>query len=491
MTLESMGIWALLLYLVGLVAVAEIARRARRDNSPQDHFLAGRDLGVFVLFLTLYATGYSGNSLLGYPGEAYRRGFSWVMSVGFMLSIVICFHLVVPRLRPIAVREQFVSPADWIRHRFGGERWGEVLRLAVSLLMAIALANFLFAQLKAMGELTEVVTGGTIPYALGVLGLAAMILFYENLGGMRAVAWTDTAQGLLMLVGLMALLSWVLGTAGGLDGLTARVMELRPEAVQVPDRIEQTNWLSSIILLGLASAVYPQAIQRIFAARSARDLKGSMALMSFMPFATTAVVFLIGIAAIPRFTDLGVAEADLVMPRLLAEWAESGPLALAAALLVFVGALAAIMSTADSILLSLSSICAKDFLSKQRSSADETRLGKRIAIAVMITMAILTQFREISLWRLIELKMELLVQCAPVYMISLHWRGLRAGPCVAGISVGTAIAVYALVVGETRIEGFHVGVLAMFVNLLIAVGGSLLISGPPAQSSPSSIPSPP
>lgn len=489
MKLESLGVWALLAYLVALLVVAEVARRARRDNSPQDHFLAGRELGVFVLFLTLYATGYSGNSLLGYPGEAYRRGFSWVMSVGFMLGIIVCFHLVVPRLRPIALRERFVSPADWIRHRFGDERWGRALRVAVALLMAIALANFLFAQLKAMGELAEQVTGGVVPYALGVLILAAMILLYETLGGMRAVAWTDTGQGLLMLFGLTALLVWVLGASGGIAGLTAQVYELRPDAVRVPDRIENANWLSSVVLLGLGSAVYPQAIQRIFAARSARDLRGSMALMSFMPFATTAVVFLIGIAAIPRFSDLGISEADRVMPRLLSEWAETGPLAMAAALLVFVGALAAIMSTADSVLLSLSSICAKDFLSARASAAEETRLGKRIAFAIMLAMAILTQFREISLWRLIELKMELLIQCAPVFLAPLHWGGMRAGPGLSGLVVGAGITVYAFTLGETRIEGFHTGVLALAVNLAIAVGGSLLLPAP--QSSSSSIPSPP
>ena len=50
-----------------------------------------------MLFLTLYATAYSGNSLLGYPGEAYRRGFSWIMATGFMLSIIVVFHALVPR----------------------------------------------------------------------------------------------------------------------------------------------------------------------------------------------------------------------------------------------------------------------------------------------------------------------------------------------------------------------------------------------------------
>ena len=99
MTFAAQGLLALGVYLAIVCAVAVVARRARRDLTPADHFLAGRELGVLVLFLTLYATAYSGNSLLGYPGEAYRRGFSWIMATGFMLSIVVCFHALVPRLR--------------------------------------------------------------------------------------------------------------------------------------------------------------------------------------------------------------------------------------------------------------------------------------------------------------------------------------------------------------------------------------------------------
>ncbi len=202
MSAAQLGLWGLGLYLLVLFVVGVIARRARRADTPADHFLAGRDLGVFVLFLTLYATTYSGNSLLGYPGEAYRRGFSFVMATGFMMSIIVCFHILVPRLRPVAVRRRFVTPGDWVRHRFGGERLGPALVIAVSILMSIALGNFLFAQLKAMGEMAEQVTGGLVPYEAGVIALALMILFYETLGGMRAVAWTDAAQGILMLLGL-------------------------------------------------------------------------------------------------------------------------------------------------------------------------------------------------------------------------------------------------------------------------------------------------
>ena len=124
MSLAQLGLIGLCIYLMVVLAVALLARRARQDASPADHFLASRGLGLFVLFLTLYATAYSGNSLLGYPGEAYRRGFSWVMATGFMMAIIVAFHALVPRLRPLAVQHGFVTPGDYVRHRFGGEPCG-------------------------------------------------------------------------------------------------------------------------------------------------------------------------------------------------------------------------------------------------------------------------------------------------------------------------------------------------------------------------------
>ena len=92
--------------------------------------------------------------------------------------------------------------------------------------MSIALVNFLLAQLKAMGHVTSRVTGDTIPYEVGVVGIALVILVYETRGGMRAVAWTDAVQGILMALGLTALLAWVIGEAGGLTAITLAVAEV-------------------------------------------------------------------------------------------------------------------------------------------------------------------------------------------------------------------------------------------------------------------------
>lgn len=483
MTFGQMGIVALGFYLVGLVVVAEIARRARKDSTPSDHFLAARDLGVFVLFLTLYATAYSGNSLLGYPGKAYRSGFSFIMATGFMMSITVVFHALVPSLRPAAVAHGFVTPGDWVRHRFRGEPGERALTLVVGVLMCTALANFLLAQLQAMGHMTGRVTDGIISYEIGVVGLAFVILFYESRGGMRAVAWTDAAQGILMLVGLLALLWWLVGTAGGLRAITERVAEVRPSAVAVPDATVCANWFSSITLLGLGSVLYPQAIQRVFAARSGKVLSRSFSIMTFMPLTTTLVVTLIGVAAITR-VDLGLGVAsDEVTPRLLAQWAADGGAHTVGAILVFLGALAAIMSTADSCLLSLGSLAAGDLLGRSGQDPATTKLGKRLAALILLLMIPLAMWGQLTLWRLIELKMELLIQCVPAFLLAMHWQRLRAWPTFAGIVVGTVYAGGMALTDVKTLGGVHVGVIGLVLNVAVAWLGSLVM--PPRVSASS------
>jgi Na+/proline symporter len=477
MSFGELGTLALVIYLVALTTIAEIARRARVDSSPSDHFLAGRNLGTMVLFLTLYATAYSGNSLLGYPGRAYVSGYSFIMSTGFMMSIIVVFHALAPKLRPVAKSHGFVTPGDWIRHRFGSgrARGARALVLAVGSLMSIALMNFLLAQLKAMGKVASVVTGGAVPYEVGVAGLAGFILFYETRGGMRAVAWTDAAQGILMLVGLGTLFAWILGGSGGMEAVTRAVSELRPDAVAVPDAIACAGWFSTIALLGLGSVIYPQAIQRIYAARDGRSLANSFALMCFMPLATTLVVTLIGIAAIPILSELGAHQSDEVLPRLLAQWAAPGGAGQIGAVVVFVGALAAIMSTADSCLLSLGAMMAGDLLGNSGSDPATAQRGKRFAALLLVAMIPLALFEGLSLWRLIELKMELLIQCVPAFLLAIHWRDQRADATLAGLVVGTVLSVGLTFTDHARILGVHAGIIGLGVNTLIVVIGSKIL----------------
>ena len=72
---------AVAIYLLSMIGIGWWGRRQRRGHSLADFYLAGRSLGFAVLFLTLYATQYSGNTLFGYPGKSYRIGFDWTVSL--------------------------------------------------------------------------------------------------------------------------------------------------------------------------------------------------------------------------------------------------------------------------------------------------------------------------------------------------------------------------------------------------------------------------
>jgi Na+/proline symporter len=191
--------------------------------------------------------------------------------------------------------------------------------------------------------------------------------------------------------------------------------------------------------------------------------------MGFMPLTTTLVVTWIGLAAIPRFEGLDAVEADRVMPLLLGDWAAAGRVQTLLAIGVFLGALAAIMSTADSVLLSLGSLVAEDLLGHSRRDPGTTRLGTRVAAALMaVTACLAIAARDVTLWGLIEVKLELLIQCAPAFLIAIHWPGFRALPGAAGAVAGSAIALAGALSGTNRLGGVHVGLLGLAVNVAIA-----------------------
>lgn len=470
------GLLAMGLYLAALLHVGLLARRARRDDSLADFYLAGRRLGPFVLFATLYATQYSGNSLLGYPGETYRLGFTWVMSVGFMMGIIVAYLLLAPRLYRVAKRFQYVTPGDWVDHRFGSP----ALTWAANLIWIVAIGNYLLAQLMAMGHVVAGLSNNVVPYWVGVVLLTLVIIVYETIGGMRAVAWTDAAQGALLLVGLGGILAAIAPTTDHLGAITHWIIANQPEKAAVPPLVLCATWVSTILLIGLSGSVYPQAIQRIYAARDLGSLKRSITVMAFMPLVTMTPVMLVGVFGIRHFAGLRGVEADQVMPLLLGEWAATSPWLHAMALLVLVAVVAAIMSTADSVLLSLSSILAKDVVGRTllRGAPEErlTRVGKALSWGIVASLVALALAPRITLWGLIELKMEVLAQVWPSFALGLRWRRLTAGAALTGMVAGFALSVALSAAGYPRVLGFHAGIVGLAANLALCVGLSYLPS---------------
>ena len=472
---------AIALYLVSMIGVGWYARKRRESDSMADFYLAGRSLGLGVLFLTLYATQYSGNTLFGYTGKTYRIGFEWTASVLFMFSIIPGYLLFAPRLVALARREGFITPGDYISHRFASP----ALTLLSTVLMIYALCNYALAQLKAMGAAVEGITDGAVPGAYGIVGLAVIMVVYETLGGMRSVAWTDVIQGVVLLLGFGILAFLIpIKLGGGLEHVVDRLSEMDPPKVQAPSTEGANKWISYIFLLGCGAAIYPQAIQRLYSSRSVKVLKRSLALMAFMPLTTTLVALICGLTAAVVLPDLSKAESDQVLARLCALIMADSTLGYWLVVAVFAAALAALMSTADSALLSISSMFTKDiykpYFRPQADEAEMTLVGKFSSWAIVVLLVVVAIGTKATLVRLLELKFEVLIQVVPCFFLGLYWRRLSAGTVLLGMVCGLLVALGFTLAGKPLIWGFHAGVVGLGLNVMVCAAGTLLKRTQPA-----------
>jgi Na+/proline symporter len=256
--------------------------------------------------------------------------------------------------------------------------------------------------------------------------------------------------------------------------LTEWIGAHHPVKTAVPDADMTFRWISTVVLVAFSGAVYPQAIQRIYAAKSAASLKRSLQFMIFMPLVTIVPVVLTGLVGLQRFSGLEGIDADQIVPMLLRDWAMQSLPSYVLSVLVLAGALAAIMSTSDSVLLSLSSILAKDFLGKTAlRNAPEARLtyaGKLLSWAVTGLLAWIALSPRITLWGLIELKFELLIQVAPAILLGVNWPKLTAKAALAGLVVGTVLAGGLALTGVNEVAGIQAGLFALGLNLALSVG---------------------
>ncbi len=385
-------------YVVVLLILGGIGRRARRDSTFADFYLANRSLGFFVLLLTLFATQYSGNSISAFPGQTYRQGLSYIMSVPFMVGIVAGYLLFAPRLFSLSRQRQFVTPADFLAERFRSPS----LHYLATLIFSVTLFNFLLAQLIAMGHAFEGLTDGRIDYTAGVIGGAAVILIYELLGGMRAVAWTDVLQGSLLLIGMLLVALLIGVEIGSPAEVISGIRKVAPSKIAIADYETCAVWLSNFVLLSLGAPLYPQAIQRIYAARRVAELRRALAGMALLPLIGITTVVFIGATGIVLFPSLEATAADQVTFRLLAFLVEANPLTYYPVLVIIMAVLAAIMSTADSCLLSISSIVSKDIVARLRGLDGRraerlTRLTPLSSITVMTLVALVALLQPSTL----------------------------------------------------------------------------------------------
>ena len=190
-------------------------------KTASDYFLAGRGISIWVFILAATATSFSGWTFMGHPGLIYRDGFPYAYASFYAITIPFTGVMFLKRQWMIGKRFGFITPGEMLSDYFKSD----FIRILVVLVALVFSVPYLGIQLRASGFLFNVLTDGMFSVNVGMWALSAVVFLYVATGGLRAVAYVDTMQCVLLAGGIMVIGAIALINIGGfgtlIDGIAA------------------------------------------------------------------------------------------------------------------------------------------------------------------------------------------------------------------------------------------------------------------------------
>ena len=199
-------IWFVILYWAISVGIGLYA--ARYVKNSKDFALAGRSLPIYVVTATVFATWFGSETVLGIPASFLKDGLGGVVADPFGSSLCLIF-VGLFFARPL-YRMNLLTIGDYYRQKFG-----RAVEMLVTICIVISYLGWVAAQIKALGLVFNVVSGGAISMETGMIVGAASVLVYTLMGGMWSVAITDFLQMIIIVVGMLYIGWEVSGIVGG------------------------------------------------------------------------------------------------------------------------------------------------------------------------------------------------------------------------------------------------------------------------------------
>jgi len=190
-------------------------------KTASDYFLAGRGISIWVFILAATATSFSGWTFMGHPGLIYRDGFPYAYASFYAITIPFTGVMFLKRQWMIGKRFGFITPGEMLSDYFKSD----FIRILVVLVALVFSVPYLGIQLRASGFLFNVLTDGMFSVNVGMWALSAVVFLYVATGGLRAVAYVDTVQCILLAGGIVVIGAIALINIGGfgtlIDGIAA------------------------------------------------------------------------------------------------------------------------------------------------------------------------------------------------------------------------------------------------------------------------------
>ncbi|MBN2551121.1 MAG: sodium:solute symporter family protein [Spirochaetales bacterium] len=419
----------ILAYLTITLIIGIIFRR-RASANKVEFFLAGRGVGRLLLFFTMAATNFSAFTIFGLSGAGYRIGYAFYPVMGYGTGFMaLSFLLIGKPILALSRQRGYITPSDFIEDRYGAP-W---LKRLFSAVMIVFTLPYIAIQAIASGRSLDTLVG--IPYLSGALLITAFIVVYVSLGGMRSIVWTDLIQALMMVGFTLSAFILIVRGSGGFVRTHEEVYRSFPALFSRPGQDGSMLlgiWFGYLFLWFFADPMFPQLFQRFIAARDQRSLGTTVVLY---PLITTFLFFLtvsIGVLGRHTFPDLGAAESDAVFPLLLQRYTGTF-----LSTLLITGSLAALMSTMDSQLLTLSSLITVDFVRFRKREV----IKEKGVIVLLGALGFLIAVRppQTILDFISGTTFNGLAVLAPTVIGGLYWKRANRYAAAASIAVGEAL----------------------------------------------------
>jgi SSS family solute:Na+ symporter len=459
------GIYLCLTLTIGLLA------GRRSTHSVTGYVAADRSFGLLVMYFVTGASVFSAFAFLGGPGWAYSRGAAAFYILAYGALGMAPFYWLGPRIASLGRRFGYVTQAQLVTGRFPSR----TLSALIAVLSLVAFVPYITLQMRGAGIVIEAVTDGNIPLWLGALVAYGIVIAYVLSAGAMAVGWTNTFQGVFMIV-----IAWTLGLYlpnrlyGGIGPMFEQIATARPELLIPPGLDgsgEPWTWgaFSTFILVSaIGIMMWPHLFMKAFTAKDDDTMRRTVILFpTFQLFLIP--VFLIGFSGVLFAGEPSA--PDFILPFMILE--TDLPALIVG--LFCAGALSASMSTGDALLHACASVFVEDGVAKYTSLTDRQQRLLMQGV-VLLTGAVAYYYAldpDSSLVLLLASAYGIISQFAPPVVAALYWRRATTTGVISGLLAGTATAFFFWRNPELSPLDMHEGIVGLLVHVPVLVGVSL------------------
>lgn len=483
--------------VIFICVVIAIGIYARKHTKSVDGFvLGGRSVGPWLSAFAFGTSYFSAVIFIGYAGQfGWKYGLSafWIGVGNAILGSLLAWWVLGPRTREITQRLKATTMPEF----FGKRYHSKALRIASAAIIFVFLIPYTASVYNGLSRLFEMAFG--LPYEVCIVGMAVVTCIYVVLGGYMATVLNDFVQGIVMLIGIVAVIAAVLAGQGGFSEAIISLSQIPAEGTSLngafvsmfgPDLF---NLLGVVILTSLGTWGLPQMVSKFYAIKSGPAIKQGAIISTVFAFVVAGgSYFLGGFARLfgdeIAFSVQGTPIYDSIIPTML-----SGlPDILLGIVVVLV--LSASMSTLSSLVLTSSSSLTLDLLKDNviKSMSDRSQIvwmrGLIVVFVVISAALALVQYTS-TITFIAQLMSISWGALAGAFLGPLLW-GVYSGRISkaavwASFIVGVGLTVSNMFIGFID-SPINCGALAMLLSLVVVPLVSLVTPSVSFQVKPPS-----